>query len=410
MENKFDDALKKRLDKYESDIPADMWERITGKDRKRRFVFIPGRLGLLALLLLTGIAGFFYFSPVKNKTNITHEKVIANDILSAPDKSAAGIEDKSNNKNNAIVVNSQIENERLTVKQSEKKELLKKNKKPGKSKVSNKERYPTVQNIKAIEIKSHFTNQSAEDSNSNKPGDATSLSSAKNKKKPAELQKDSLHADEKAKLNGGEDKFSLELFASPELPVNRISSSNKAYEEILKNSANMQLSFNAGVRAKYHISKHLAAKIGVQYTRITSKTNFSDSLASYHFSNNRYINISVPLLITYKISRFSFADLSVNSGILLNVFSRTKGLIPSMNGPVVDLDKGNVYNKNVSATFYISADISKRLQDRTELFMEPWFSYRLKNMTNRNYMFDQRIHGLGLSFGVRYRLFKHEFQ
>lgn len=410
MENKFDDAIKKRLGNFESDIPADIWDRITGKDRKRRFVFIPGRFGLLALLLLCGIAGSVYFLPGKTKTqtNITQEQVTTNDVISATHKSAGGIENKSDNKSNTIPVNNQIVNEKQAVNQFKKNGLLKKNNRTRKSKDNNKEFYPATQSTTSTENKNLFTTQSEKDSSNNKPMVAASSSPVKNEKKPA--TDDSLHADEEANTPGGEDKFSLELFASPELPVNVIRSTNKSYEQILKNSGDMQISFNIGLRAKYHISKHLAAKIGLQYTRITSKTNFSDSLASYYTANNRYISISVPLLFSYKIRRFSFADLSVNSGILLNVFSRTKGLLPSMTGPLIDMDKGNVYNKNVSATFFISADISKKLQGRTELFMEPWFSYRLKNMVNRYYTFDQRIHGFGLSFGIRYRLFKNEFQ
>ena len=171
----------------------------------------------------------------------------------------------------------------------------------------------------------------------------------------------------------------------------------------------MQLSFNVGVRMKYHISKRFAAKIGVQYTRITNKMNFSDTLASDYSSTNRYVSVAVPLLFSYKTHWLPNADLSINSGILVNIVSRYKGIIPSVQGPPVDLGKNNVYNKNVSASFYLSVDLSKRIQERTELFIEPWFNYQLKNMVNRFYSFEQRIHGAGMSLGVRYRLFKNEF-
>jgi hypothetical protein len=58
------------------------------------------------------------------------------------------------------------------------------------------------------------------------------------------------------------DKFSIEIFASPFYPVNNISSSNTAYEQLLKNSAAMQLSAAFGIRDRDVITDRSSAKTG----------------------------------------------------------------------------------------------------------------------------------------------------
>jgi hypothetical protein len=184
---------------------------------------------------------------------------------------------------------------------------------------------------------------------------------------------------------------------------------DKPYETVLKRSGNMQLSYTLGVRVRYEITKKIAAKIGVQYTQVNERMVVADSGVSNTFkSKNRYRNISVPLLLTYKGNLFGTIRMSVNTGVVLDVAHRFKGVIPTFFGEPVDIGANNVYDRNASARLFLGMDVSKKIYPRVELFAEPWFGYRLKNMPTPFYGFDQKIHTSGIAFGLRYPLFKNE--
>jgi hypothetical protein len=205
------------------------------------------------------------------------------------------------------------------------------------------------------------------------------------------------------------EKASVEIYASPDMPLNVIRSMDKPYENVLKRSGNMQLSYTLGVRVRYEITKKIAAKIGVQYTQVNERMVVADSGVSNTFiSKNRYRNISVPLLLTYKGNLFGTIRMSVNTGVVLDVAHRFKGVIPTFFGEPVDIDANNVYDRNASARLFLGMDVSKKIYPRVELFAEPWFGYRLKNMPTPFYGFDQKIHTSGIAFGLRYPLFKNE--
>jgi hypothetical protein len=223
------------------------------------------------------------------------------------------------------------------------------------------------------------------------------------------LKTDSSHSTETIQLAVDDDKFSMELFVSPILPVNHMSSVDKSYEALLRRSARMLGAFNLGLRMKYHFSERIAAKIGVQYTRIGLRFNPGNSSGNQYGNKNVYTSFSVPLLVTYKTGLLSLSDLSINTGVLVNVISKYNGIVPGAGGQAINISSNHVYNKNASAAFYLGVDYSREMKDRAEVFVEPWFAFRLASMTNRFYGFDQRIHNCGISLGWRYRLFKNPF-
>ena len=399
-EKEFDNLIRTRLKNHESPVPAGMWERITIKGKKRKGGLTP-RLYLFAItFLLIGVAGIFYSSYMRDKPN--------KDILSMERKIT-----KSSNKKNLTRYNSKGDHS-LNTPDAEKyedpavidnlyakshtKNLVTKTEKRRKNLAPVREKFKPA---------GHVANNSKRipDDTNNNTSDSV-IKKRVNETKAVESE--SADNAQKIPVESGSDKFSVELFMSPSVPVNSVSSDNKAYEQALKKSGAMQLSYTIGVKIGYSISKRLSAKTGVQYSQVNQKMSFTDSAGNNSTSNNRYRNIGVPLVLGYKIVAANNLDVYVNTGIILNVASKYKGTIPSASGQPIDIKNANVYNTNASADFYLGINLSKKMNSRTDFFAEPWMNYRFKNMVSHYYSFDQKINTLGVSLGLRYRLYKNE--
>jgi len=75
-DNEFDDIINKKLQHYESDVPGDMWQRITGVKEKRRGGYIWYRY-LVALLLLLLFFGMYKFNQNRNEKTVL-DKIVHN--------------------------------------------------------------------------------------------------------------------------------------------------------------------------------------------------------------------------------------------------------------------------------------------------------------------------------------------
>ena len=69
-ENQFDEFFRDKLQQHASQVPDDMWQRITEKkDKDRKIFFIPRWYYLTALLLLLTISGTVYFMHTQTINN-----------------------------------------------------------------------------------------------------------------------------------------------------------------------------------------------------------------------------------------------------------------------------------------------------------------------------------------------------
>lgn len=399
-EKEFDSLIRTRLKNHQSPVPTGMWERIALKGKKRRIRPTP-RLYLLAIgLLLIGFAGIFFSSHIReqpkkdiasNKTNTTRssDKKTLIPLNHKEDHSIHNL-NVANHDDQGVIDNTS--GNHVVKNQFEKKKKRKKD---------------LSQNHGTFKPADHVVNDSKQSSDAT--GDSPSRSVIK---KPAEeanpVKSEPAENAGKPQVESGYDKFSLELFTSPSVPINSVTSDNKAYEQALKKSSTMQLSYTIGARISYSISKRLSAKTGVQYSQVNEKMSFTDSAGNNSTSSNRYKNIGVPLVLSYKIVSVNNLDVYVNTGIILNVASKYNGMIPSASGQPIDIKNENVYTTNASADFYFGINLSKKMSSRTDFFAEPWVNYRFKNMVSHYYSFDQKINTIGLSIGLRYRLYKIE--
>lgn len=407
-ENKFDDLIKNRLENYESSVSENMWERIAGNEKEHKGGFIMRRYFLIAALLLISFANLYYFIYVYNKPEngvATNKSLISNkinkkEIINFNKEKNISInelnlikEDRSGKSNNAVKKNEQIKNYSSVKNKNEKRQAYKQLK-------TIKSSNQPVDNIAANNI-----NKISGDKNRVTDSLVNKLAVV-NKAIKSDSADNAVIKEEEIK-----DRFSIELYTSPDLSINGISAENKAYEQILKNAAARQFSYTFGARINYEITKKISAKIGMQYAQVNEKISFFDSVAAHNFtSSNRYKNISIPLIVSYKTNWLSNADLSVNTGIILNIDSKYKGAIPSVSGAQINLKHDKVYSKKPSTVLYLSLDISKTISRRCDIFAEPWFNYRLTNMVNHYYLFNQKIHTSGLFLGLRYHLFKNKVQ
>jgi hypothetical protein len=403
-DKEFDYLIKKRVNEHESPVSPGMWGRITRKEKKRRAgLYLRFYPSLLALVLV-GASFIYYFSS----HHTPKEKEILAGIIERG-KNEIKKDTQSNRKANILqpgtVTKKQNNLTGINNRQQENKLL------------TNKKRFPNRKKKKSIDYDSPQLVKTAGNNNFTSEGVVTDYlngNSDSGMKKPLKQttvpQLDSTSNAEMKAEEPVNDKFSLELYTSPDLPLEDISSANKPYEQALKNAGIMQLSYSFGARICYHITKRFSAKIGLQYSQVNERISFTDAQGNHINSANRYKTIGIPLLVSYQAPEIGSLYFSVNTGIVLNIFSQYKGIIPSSTGQSVDIRNGDVYDRNISASLYLGIDISKRINKRMDFFAEPWINSRLKNMVNQSYSFTQKIHSTGLSIGLRYRLFKNNGQ
>ncbi len=412
-DNQFDDLVKNRLQNYESPVPTNMWERIAGKEKERKGGFTMRLYLLSAALAVIGFANIYFFLYIHNRNskdvafgkNNMHITIIKKDINKLNNDKSDSLQalsivkqDRPGKISNTIRINKQIRNDSFLKSEKERRQA------------SYKQQSFVKYSNKIIGSNGLTNNRKAADYQNNSYQNNNIDSLAKKRTKESSVTKsDMVNNREMKEEEIYNDKFSVELYISPDVPVNLISSANKSYEQVLKRAGNMQVSYTFGARMNYEITKNISAKIGIQYAQINEKIAFADTVPANNFTSaNRYKNVGVPLLISYKTNWISNLHLSINTGIILNITSRYKGAIPSVSGLQVDIRSNNVYDRNTSAILYLGMDISKKITRRADIFAEPWFNYRLKNIVNSFYPFNQKIHTSGLSLGLRYRLLKNE--
>jgi hypothetical protein len=204
-------------------------------------------------------------------------------------------------------------------------------------------------------------------------------------------------------LSQGKNWF-FDVYASPDIPFSQITTGNEYLLQLRKQIEKMQLSYTIGIKLGRSFGKHFSGKIGFQYSQINAK--FSDSMA--RDMHNRYRSVDFPALIGYTIGMNHF-NATINAGIIYNIYSWYQGTILDTAGPV-DIHDGNVYKQHTGFSLYFGLSFMKQLDNRWQLFAEPYFRYRLSSMANEDRSFTQKINIAGLSLGLRYNFPKSRQQ
>jgi hypothetical protein len=402
-DKQLDDLFKSRLENYSSEVGDDMWMRIANKNKKRkRGVVLTRSLFFLLLVFIVGTGGYFFIDDnfkTQNETNKTSG-------------SKQRLVHKKNNQGQKIGERLMPEETDSTANKKEALTTSRESQLNSTFKRNYKKRANTIHPPGSPSVIED--NGRANDNIFKRSGETELLNnSAKNelnKSKPAVL-KDSIQAQEPTNVagedkdDGANDKIAIELYVSPQLPINEISSGNASYASQLKNGSHARLSYNVGARFSVAITTQLSAKIGVVFNKINEKIVFRDSaLGANSTYNNVFKSINIPLLLSFKLSGQKIIKTSFTSGVLLNIHSSYKGAIPSVFGQALNLNAANVYNTNTGVSIYASMMISKEMNNKFSVFAEPYFCYPVKNMADKFQSFKQRINTVGVSFGVKYNL------
>jgi len=398
-DKQFDDLIKKRLEQCKTSVPKDMWQRIVEheSDRKGGF-FIKRNLLITIFTLLIFCGGLFLLHLFDLQSIYKRERDLQDAVINiktnkpgyhktVPAQNAKNIKVGSNEKNHPNIKLEQ------SLSLSVKKQTLR------------RFRF-NVENVK----------KTSKDSDSILKGDRQDMvykngqsdTVAKIASKELDGKKFDSLDNTIPEDKGALDKFSVEIFASPNMPINNISSNNKVYENFLKDAVKAKLSYIIGARLQYHFSRRVSGLVGLQYTQSNERINYVDSTPINRITTtNHYKNIGIPLLVTYKLDWRNSLHLSINTGIILNIYSQHKGIIPSITGEPINVATNKVYNKGVSLSLYFGINISRSISKRVDLFAEPFLNYQLKNMVSDFYSFNQQMHASGVFLGFRYYLFKN---
>lgn len=402
-DKELDNLLKKRLGGHSSTVPEDMWMRIISAKKERRTALLPRWSLLFVLLLFVGFGSWYLLTndshddeSEKNKTanakHITNGGRSNDTIKHSGNLSSVNSQNSSKNKS----VLSTLANKTLLAKGKKFDKIRRRAANPNGS-----------DNGVAGNNSSKGNNLKIADNtiigNNNLKNEV--IKSKTDVSKDSISLKDSTNVSEEDRKENITDKIAIELYASPEWPINNITSINSFYENQLKKEIRSQVSYNIGARFSFAITKKLSAKIGVQFNQINEKVTFRDSVLSANSTyNNHYKSITIPLLLTYRIPGVRIIESSFTSGILLNLHSWYRGAIPSIRGEALNVNNMNVYNSNTGYSLYASVSLSKQMNNYFSLFAEPYFCYPLENMADKFQSFKQRVNTIGISFGVKYNL------
>lgn len=427
-ENQFAEFFRNKLLKYSSPVPENMWQRIQQKkDKDRKGFFFKWFL----VLSLTLSGGYFILhtneNPNKEKS-ISPANKLTNEISKNEGKNEKVNSNPDttylNQTNNKVSSNKQFDNNEKNYTSSNKHQ----------NKNLKTDQYFSSKNISSSKyiskekekLSNHIRiSRSAKDSmhihiNNASDSSVNNYQTDKNivKKYPdtfinrqaikIPLSKDSSSKDtlilsqnqSKKESNLStvkKNNWNLDVYVSPDILFTKITSADPYFDDFIKRSHKLQMSFTVGARVSKSFAKHFSIKTGFQYSHINAKFSDSASVVIHRRS------IDIPFLIGYDIKNVDFKT-TINAGVIFNLYSWYKGRAIDSFG-VADI---NYYKHNTGFSIYLGFAFAKRLNKKLQLFAEPYFRYPLLYMTKQQALINQKINIAGVSFGLKYNFQKRQ--
>ena len=402
-DDQFDDLLRKKLSGFASDVPAEVWERITARKRRKKLVLIfwISVLGILILLMTVGYKNLFVHSI--NKKNKTNTANVTRKQNSADLNNNA--ENEYSSKDSLLQNSGSAPLDPSTFKRSYHPKGNKNAASYNSKNHKNIYDHPLANIALSMQASNDKSNDTTE-ADHHKISDSTATPSKKTGNKSDST---AFIQNKETPESETHDKFLIEIFGSPFYPVNSIRSSNAEFEQLLRNSANMHLSGAVGIRFGYGITEMISAKLGATYSNVNEKISFKNSASGSEFQvTDHYQFLDVLLSISYNMKLPNSFAAAVNAGIVLNISSKFKGAIPSSGSEPINIANANVFYANRGAGLYLGVDFSKKIGNKIYLFAEPYLQGNLKNMTNSFQTFKQNIHFAGINLGFGYHFFNEK--
>jgi hypothetical protein len=201
--------------------------------------------------------------------------------------------------------------------------------------------------------------------------------------------------------------------------------------------------FSAGIRLAKNIGEKTVIKAGVNYSQINERlriinenekqltqiitirtvirapgdtlfirdtTYFEQNGTRYRTTHNRYRFIDLPIIFSYEFGNPEILAFSVNAGTVFNITSFYHGeVLDTTFTPVkISTAKGsgaNNWRSNIGIGVFASFAVYKRINERLQIFGEPYFRYNFKPVTQNTNIVNQRYSTSGMQLGIRYNLY-----
>ena len=240
----------------------------------------------------------------------------------------------------------------------------------------------------------------------------------------------------------------IEVYGSPDNASRNISGTSFTpanYIDKRKDAEKSQVGFSAGIRIAKNLGERLLVKTGINYSQInetlkylnekdvriitviTTRTvtsggqtiTISDTTSvtqvgtSYNTFYNRYRTLDIPLIFSYELGNSRNFSVGINAGAIINIKSWYSGHIIDTNLQPVKINTVNTlgvnaWRKNIGLGLYASLSIYKRINDKMQLFFEPYTRINLNPVTVSQTVVKQKYTTSGLQIGLRYNLFHNK--
>ncbi len=240
----------------------------------------------------------------------------------------------------------------------------------------------------------------------------------------------------------------IEVYGSPDYTMRSFSNSANLNNYIAqrRTSEDNRNGFSAGVRIAKNIGEKTLLKAGVNYSQINERlkivnenekqitqiitirtvirapgdtlfirdtTYFEQTGTRYRTTYNRYRFIDIPVIFSYEFGNPEILAFSVNAGPVFNVVSFYRGevLDTTFNPVKISTARGsgpNNWRSNIGISVFASFAVYKRMNERLQIFAEPYFRYNFRPVTQSTNFVNQRYTTTGMQLGIRYNLFNEK--
>jgi hypothetical protein len=236
----------------------------------------------------------------------------------------------------------------------------------------------------------------------------------------------------------------LELYGSVDFTMRSFSTPTgfNNYIHKRKTVEDSRNGFSAGIRLSKSIGENTLLKAGLNYSQINERLRiveenakqltqiitirtvirgpgdtlfirdtsyFEQTGTRYNTIYNRYRFIDIPLMFSYEFGNPDVLSFAVNAGPIINItsFYRGKILDTTLTPRAITTLPGrgpNNWRSNIGIGIVGSFAVYKRFNERTQIFIEPYFRYNFTPVTQNTNFVNQHYNTSGVQFGFRYNL------
>ena len=173
----------------------------------------------------------------------------------------------------------------------------------------------------------------------------------------------------------------LEALGSPDYPIVHSSLDGSSIREL------PLLSYTIGIRVTKIFESGFLMTAGLQYSWINLRNKY-DSLPLPH----QFRNLDIPLLIGYEKGNDLF-KVGIRGGVIFNIHSW-----PGSSDPYIS----EYLKSNTGISSYIGLELIRQVNDRISIFAEPYYRHQFSNMFKNPFV--EKIDVAGIFLGLRLTL------